>query len=139
MSSARGTRLAGWAFVVIGIVLALIGLGEIVPPLTASVGKTEGKVVKEEHDEGRITVIEYQVNGKTYTSKAPHAGFSRPHQVGETVAVVYKADDPAVAGIDSFFYRWFGPAAVSASGALFAGFGALLVCMAPRMMYAKTV
>ena len=115
-----------WA--VLGVVLVLAGVGVAVSPsLWAGRARTEGTVIKVElqielvqhgnphagemvfFEEVVVAypVVEYQVGDREYTLRS-----SSSLTVGQKVPVLYKADRPGVATIDTFADRWAGPLAL---------------------------
>lgn len=77
---------------------------------------TEGKVIELEESsssEGGCCVyspvVEFNVNGETYTFESGNASDPPQYKVGETVDVRYDPIDPNTAQIDSLFERWAFP------------------------------
>lgn len=54
-------------------------------------------------------VIEFQVNGQTYTFDGGNASNPPAYQVGETVPVIYDPNDPDTAQINKWGERWLFP------------------------------
>jgi hypothetical protein len=54
-------------------------------------------------------VIEFQVNGQTYTFDGGNASNPPAYQVGETVPVIYDPTDPDTAQINKWSERWLFP------------------------------
>ena len=54
-------------------------------------------------------VIEFQVNGQTYTFDGGNASDPPAYQVGETVPVIYDPSDPNTAQINKWSERWLFP------------------------------
>jgi uncharacterized protein DUF3592 len=66
--------------------------------------------LKESNDEklGRryTSIVEYEVNGQTYSAEVGEPSIPAEHQVGETLTVRYRRDDPRVVTVDSWGERW---------------------------------
>ena len=54
-------------------------------------------------------VIEFQVNGQTYTFDGGNASNPPAYRVGETVPVIYDPNDPDTAQINKWSERWLFP------------------------------
>jgi hypothetical protein len=54
-------------------------------------------------------VIEFELNGQTYTFDGGNASYPPDYEVGEVVDVRYDPLNPAMAQIDSYFERWAFP------------------------------
>lgn len=61
-------------------------------------------------------------------------GSSRPsHRVGDTVAVLYRPDDPTDAEIRGFWRLWFGPVVLGGLGSLFCAIGVVVLFVLGRV------
>ncbi|MEK6752658.1 MAG: DUF3592 domain-containing protein [Chloroflexota bacterium] len=88
---------------------------------------TEGTVVRLEESAdangGCCTyspVIEFSVNGQTYTFEGGTASNPPAYQIGERVKVLYDPTDPNTAQINKYSERWFFP-----------------ICIIPSMIFAS--
>ena len=55
-------------------------------------------------------VVEYDVDGKTYTVRSYYAyGNLAAYEVGDSIDVIYDPDDPGNAQVDIFNERWLDP------------------------------
>lgn len=55
-------------------------------------------------------VVEYQVDGTTYTVKSYAAyGALATYEVGDSIDVIYNPNDPEIAQVDIFMERWLTP------------------------------
>jgi hypothetical protein len=129
--SLRRVERAGWA---LGALLALSGVGVAVSPgLWFGSPRTEGSVIKLEPEVELVShgtpqagdivwfeeipvaypVVEYEVGDRRFTYR-PRSAF-RTYNVGEKVPLLYKADRPGVARIDTFAHRWLVPLLVGGS------------------------
>jgi hypothetical protein len=54
-------------------------------------------------------VVEFDVDGQTYTFEGGNASDPPAYKVDEVVNVIYDPSDPSTAQIDSFFERWIFP------------------------------
>lgn len=72
---------------------------------------TEGHVVGLDHfDEGTYSaVVEFEVNGQTYTFEDDTASNPPKYEIGETVTVRYDRTNPNLAQIDSALPLWLFP------------------------------
>lgn len=68
-------------------------------------------------------VVEFQVNGQTYSFESENASSSSEYEIGSQVKVRYDPDHPSTAQIDKFSARWLFPMVIIPSMI----FGALLV------------
>jgi len=55
------------------------------------------------------SIVEYEVNGQTYSAEVGEPSIPAEYEVGETLTVLYKRDDPQVVEIDSWSERWVFP------------------------------
>jgi hypothetical protein len=67
-------------------------------------------------------VVQFEVNGQSYTFDSGNASDPPQYEVGEQVEVLYNPTDPNTAQIDSLFERWAFP-----------------VCIIPSMIIAAVV
>ena len=123
--SLRRTRRQGWA---LGIFATLGGLAiALSPALSFGYARTEGTVIKLEPKMEVIThgdpqsregvwtepvmvvypVVEYEVADRKYTYR-PRSSFGT-YTVGQKEPILYKAERPEVARLDSFTDRWLDP------------------------------
>jgi hypothetical protein len=69
--------------------------------------------LKETNDEelGRryTSIVEYEVNGQTYSAEVGEPSIPAEYQAGETLTVRYQSDDPQIVEIDSWSDRWVFP------------------------------
>lgn len=57
-------------------------------------------------------VVEFNVNGQTYTFESGNASDPPAYQVGDVVEVRYDPTAPSTAQIDSYFERWAFPVCI---------------------------
>jgi hypothetical protein len=55
------------------------------------------------------SVVEYEVNGRTYSDEVGEPSIPAEYEVGETVTVRYSPDAPGAAEVDSLIDRWLFP------------------------------
>lgn len=55
------------------------------------------------------SVVEYEVDGQTYSVEVGEPSIPAAYEVGETVTVRYRRDDPQVVEVDSWIERWMFP------------------------------
>jgi hypothetical protein len=55
------------------------------------------------------SIVEYEVNGQTYSAEVGEPSIPASYEVGETVTVRYQRDDPQTIEIDSWSERWVFP------------------------------
>jgi hypothetical protein len=77
---------------------------------------TTGMVIRlEESDSGEggccvySPVVEFTVNGQTFTFEGDNASDPPAYEVGEVVNVIYHPSDPSTAQIDKWSERWLFP------------------------------
>lgn len=75
---------------------------------------TQGQVVGLDHFEGGAysAVIEFEVNGQTYTFEDDTASNPPKYEIGETVTVRYDRANPNLAQIDSASPLWLFPTCI---------------------------
>lgn len=54
-------------------------------------------------------VVEFEVNGQTYTFESENASYPPAYEVGESVQVLYDPNDPNTAQINKYSERWLMP------------------------------
>lgn len=118
---ATASWIVGGVFAAIGTVFLCVGLGISWQSLQfLDAPKADGVIIAMGNGvptaKYKVKNVEYQVKG-TVSSKPP--AFS----VGDKVTVLYKADDPADAHIDSFVERWLFLIIFGGLGAVFAAIG----------------
>ncbi len=119
-------RLFAWTAAILGTPGLLVGLS--VGVWSASQGwgavRTQGTVVDvvaQESGDGDsyVPVVDYSVDGKTFTCRGA-IGFSPPmHKIGQQVQVLYRPDHPEAGHIDSFLDRWVFPLMFTVIGGMF--------------------
>lgn len=75
---------------------------------------TEGTVIAldESYSDGSVAydpVVEFTVDGQTYTFESGNASSPPAYQVGERVSVIYDPNNPSVAQINKYSERWLFP------------------------------
>ena len=138
--SARRAERAGWA---LGALFVLSGVGVAgYPALWFGSARTEGTVTKLEPQVELIShgspqagdivwfeevmvwypVVQYEVGEQRYTYR-PRSTF-RTYRIGDKLPLLYKADRPGVASVDTFADRWLTPLL---GGGVLLVWGALLI------------
>ena len=129
MNTAQGRPL-GWAFLGGGLLFVALGFGMSLSSLRFLFGSAtaQGTIVQVKDDpyqrNGRAwyPVVEYQVDGRTYTYTGVGSE-SSSYSVGQKVPIVYRPEHPDSARIHSFADLWLIPVFFGACGAAFAGMG----------------
>ena len=109
--SLRLLRFAGGFFALVGFSLAIysmsVGLGK---------STTRGTVVEMIGHEMTSPVVEYQVNGIAYRIQGSVRSSPPSHAIGDHVDVIYDANDPSAARINTFRERWLFPVGMVGAG-----------------------
>ena len=124
------SRLFGYVAATCGSLALLVGLS--VGAWSASQGwgtlKAQGTVVdvvSQDWGDGDSTVpvVDYSVDGKTFTCRGA-IGFSPPlHKIGEQVEVLRRPDQPDSGHINTFLDRWVFPLMFTVIGGIFCVIG----------------
>lgn len=109
--SLRLLRFAGSFF-------ALVGIGLAIYSMSVGLGKstTRGTVVEMVGDEMTSPVVEYRVNGIAHRTQGSVSSSPPAHAIGDSVGVIYDANDPSAAKINTFRERWLFPVAMVGAG-----------------------
>ncbi len=120
---------AAWCSLLMGAVSLLIGLGFGVRSVGLWFGtvRTTGTIVGQERqpgpEGGYIPVVAYEVDGSSYRCKGAVGSNPASFTIGQSIAVRYRAAQPSLGYVDTFFDRWLIPLAFGGVGLFFAGFG----------------
>jgi Protein of unknown function (DUF3592) len=122
-----------YIFLVIGVLMLLGSLlsWNNTRRFIANAETAQGRVIElievRDDDDGSTTykpVVTYvAANGQSITFTASFSSKPAPYDVGESVDVLYAADDPHDARIRGFGSLWLGPAILGGLGVVFAGVG----------------
>lgn len=121
------------AFLVLGTIFAVVGLGIGVSSWSKSAGalRTEGEVVAFARGKDQLAhqvypVVRYRVRGKDYEVRG-HISSSPPsYSLGDVVSVLYRPDRPDDGLIDSFSERWLLPLGFGGGGLFFVSLSLVL-------------
>ena len=138
MARARGSvRFIGWAMCLFGSVFVAVGLWTLVNGLRfrADASRAEGEVIRLEWDNrpgdrhGASPVVRYRVQDRTVEFRGHIYSNPPAYSVGEVVSVLYPAESPDEARIESFFEQYFLPLIFGGMGLVFSvvGLGLLIV------------
>jgi len=100
---------------------AVVELARVAPP------KNPGKGQPPNAKPGFAPVVQYQVGDQTYRIRGNVSSSSPAYTIGDKVNVLYPADKPADARIDSFAENWLAPVAFGGGGLFFTLVGFVLL------------
>jgi hypothetical protein len=115
-------KIGAWFAVVSAVICLVISLFAFLHArsFTRSATRAQGTVVRletrESRDSGMVyhPVVTFQdAHGATQELYSSVGSFPPSHRVGDTVTVLYRAEEPRKAKLDGFFYVW-GLAAITA-------------------------
>lgn len=103
-----------------GLILLLIGLFWAFQSWQTLRGfqQTQGTVVANAGRRAQAPLVEYQVDGKTYTTSGSVGSEVFVHSVGETVTVLYEPGRPEEGVVNSFTEMWAIPVVSGGAGVL---------------------
>lgn len=138
----RQKAAAGWIvgiiFAILGSVFFCVGIGIGWRSLQFLDSPTADAVIIAG---GRSPTAKYKVNNTEYRVTARLSTSPPPFNVGDQCRVVYKADDPADAQIDTFVERWLFLTIFGGIGAVFGviGWGLLFFKIVGRLLRPRPV
>jgi hypothetical protein len=102
----------------VGGFFALVGFGLAIYSMSVGLGKstTRGTVVEMVGDEMTSPVVEYRVNGIAHRTQGSVLSSPPAHAIGDPVDVIYDANDPSAARINTFRERWLFPVVMVGAG-----------------------
>lgn len=118
-------------FLLIGVSFLIASAVEIfdVRTFVNSAQTAAGRVVKLNYEDhlskgqsvgGYVTVFEFSdTSGKSHTGRSSSAQNPAPHQIGDTVTILYRPESPQDARIRNFRTLWLLPTMLSSAGAVF--------------------
>lgn len=128
----KNKPIGAWAFVVGGFVCLCIALGFLVHSavFVRTAMRAQGRVVelRAHHDKNNeVTyspVVSFRdMRGSEHLVESHFSSFPADHQVGESLPVLYRSEDPENAKVDVFMEIWGGAIIAGALGLIFGAAG----------------
>jgi hypothetical protein len=122
----------GFAVAGAGMLGAAVYFGFSTYSFVSSSAQTTGVIVALEGSRSKRSVAEFMVNGRTFRITSEVASSPPAHRIGDSVGILYPADNPDKARLNSLLDMWFLPLFFCLMGSVFFAVGGGMIFFSLR-------